>query len=97
MKKLLLKTIRLYQKTLSPDHGYGRLLSRVAGCRFHPSCSQYMYEAVEKRGVIVGVGLGVWRILRCNPFSKGGIDEVKIVPKRGGRNASGIGHDRSDR
>jgi uncharacterized protein len=77
MKFIILKFIRLYQRTFSPDHGYGRWLSRTAGCRFHPSCSQYMYKAVEKRGVIVGVGLGVWRILRCNPFSKGGFDPVK--------------------
>lgn len=46
-------------------------------CRFTPSCSTYMLEAVEKHGVIRGVALGVWRILRCHPFSKGGYDPVK--------------------
>ncbi len=69
--------IKFYQRTFSPDHGYGRLLSRTAGCRFHPTCSQYMYEAVDKRGVLVGIGMGIWRILRCNPFTKGGYDPVK--------------------
>ncbi len=77
MKKIVLNIIRLYQKTLSPDHGWGRLLNRHAGCRFHPSCSQYAYEAVEKYGVVRGIGKGVWRILRCNPWSKGGYDPVK--------------------
>jgi uncharacterized protein len=77
MKKFVLLAIRFYQRTLSPDHGYGRWLSRTAGCRFHPSCSQYTYEAVEKRGVLKGLFLGAWRILRCNPWSRGGYDPVK--------------------
>jgi hypothetical protein len=76
-KKIILKLIRVYQRTVSPDHGFGRIFNRTAGCRFHPSCSQYMYEAMEKRGVIKGLFLGVWRILRCNPWSKGGYDPVK--------------------
>lgn len=46
-------------------------------CRFTPSCSTYMIQAVEKHGVLRGVVLGVWRILRCHPFSKGGYDPVK--------------------
>ena len=77
MKQAVLKLIRLYQKTFSPDHGYGRIFFRRAGCRFHPSCSQYTYEAVEKYGVLVGLGKGFWRILRCNPWSRGGFDPVK--------------------
>jgi len=76
MKKFVLATIKLYQSTLSPDHGFGRIFNRTAGCRFHPSCSQYMYEAVEKHGAARGLGLGTWRILRCNPWSKGGFDPV---------------------
>jgi len=76
MKKFVLATIKLYQYTLSPDHGFGRIFNRTAGCRFHPSCSQYMYEAVEKHGAVRGLGLGTWRILRCNPWSKGGFDPV---------------------
>jgi putative membrane protein insertion efficiency factor len=77
MKSLILKIIRLYQCTLSPDHGYGRFFNRSAGCRFYPSCSQYMYEAVEKKGILKGLLLGAWRILRCNPWSRGGHDPVR--------------------
>lgn len=46
-------------------------------CKYTPSCSAYMVQAVKKRGFFVGVFLGIWRILRCNPFSKGGFDPVK--------------------
>jgi len=46
-------------------------------CKFHPTCSQYTYEAIEKYGVIKGGVMGVWRILRCNPWGKGGEDPVK--------------------
>lgn len=76
MKKVLIGMIRIYQKTISPDHGVfsgGR--QRV--CRFHPTCSNYTIEAIEKYGVLKGVRMGAWRILRCNPFNKGGIDPVK--------------------
>ena len=45
-------------------------------CRFTPSCSAYAIEAFQKRGFFVGFGLTVWRILRCNPFSRGGYDPV---------------------
>jgi uncharacterized protein len=56
--------------------GYQWLLSPIFGgqCRFHPSCSQYFILAVEKYGVISGSARGVWRILRCNPFGRGGYD-----------------------
>lgn len=77
MKKLVLAAIKLYQRTLSPDHGYGRIFNRAAGCRFHPSCSQYTYEAVEKYGVLAGSIRGAWRVARCNPWSKGGYDPLK--------------------
>jgi uncharacterized protein len=46
-------------------------------CRFKPSCSEYMAQAIEKHGVVRGIAQGCWRIMRCNPFSKGGIDPVK--------------------
>lgn len=56
--------------------GYQWLLSPIFGgqCRFHPSCSQYFILAVEKYGALSGTCRGVWRILRCNPFCKGGYD-----------------------
>ena len=68
MKYLMIGLIRLYQKLISP------LKPRC--CRFTPSCSQYAIEAFKKRGFFVGFGLSVWRILRCNPYSKGGYDPV---------------------
>ena len=60
--------IRGYQITLSPFWG--------AQCRFHPTCSCYAIEAIEKHGAIRGTLLSIYRIFRCNPFSKGGIDPV---------------------
>jgi putative membrane protein insertion efficiency factor len=65
----VLALIRLYQKTLS---------KMVPGntCRFYPSCSHYGYQAIYKFGLIKGGALSVWRVLRCNPFSQGGIDPV---------------------
>lgn len=58
--------VRLYQWTLSPFVG--------RQCRFEPTCSNYMIQAVEKYGVLRGVPRGLWRIARCNPFCQGGID-----------------------
>ena len=68
MKKFLLGGIKFYQKYISP---YKR-----TKCPYFPSCSQYGYEAIEKYGPIKGLILAIWRILRCNPFSKGGYDPV---------------------
>ena len=61
--------IKGYQRGISARRPY-----RV--CRYEPTCSQYMLEAINNHGVIVGILLGCWRILRCNPFSKGGYDPV---------------------
>ena len=68
MKTILVRGIRLYQKYLSP-------LKRTR-CPYIPSCSQYGLEAIQKYEALKGGLLAVWRILRCNPFSKGGIDPV---------------------
>ena len=58
--------------------GYQLLVSPLLGprCRFYPSCSDYALQAIERRGLLAGVGLAVWRVLRCQPWSAGGIDEV---------------------
>ena len=69
IKKILVFLIRTYQVTISPRFSHG-------SCRYTPTCSQYMLEAIEIHGVIKGCLLGIWRIMRCNPFSKGGWDPV---------------------
>ena len=53
------------------------LESKNIRCKYYPTCSQYMKQAIEKYGVIKGLSLGIFRILRCNPFSKGGYDPLK--------------------
>jgi len=76
-KYFLIKIIKLYQKTLSRDHGFFKFLYPHGFCRFYPSCSEYSIEALEKYGIIKGGLMAVWRVLKCNPFNKGGIDKVK--------------------
>jgi putative membrane protein insertion efficiency factor len=58
---------------------YKRYISSLfpPSCKYSPTCSQYTIEAVERYGVLKGGFLGAWRLLRCNPFSKGGFDPVK--------------------
>jgi hypothetical protein len=77
MKRFVLATIKAYQRTLSPDHGFGRYIFRDAGCRFSPTCSAYTYDAVLKYGTTKGLIMGAARIIRCNPWSRGGHDPVK--------------------
>ena len=68
MRRGALGLISFYQRYISP--------SRPPACRFQPTCSHYGYEAIERHGVIRGVGLIAWRLLRCNPFNRGGYDPV---------------------
>ncbi len=68
MKKVFIGLIKLYQKYLSPAMG--------RTCRFHPSCSQYGIDAIEKHGVWQGIFLTISRILKCHPFNPGGYDPV---------------------
>ena len=75
MKHVMIWLIGLYRKFISP--------LKPPCCRFTPTCSAYAIEAFKKRGFFVGFALTVWRILRCNPYSKGGYDPV---PERGFRN-----------
>lgn len=74
MKNLVLRLIRLYQKTLSPDHGWLRARYPHGYCKFYPTCSEYGYQVIEKKGILRGIPLAAWRIMRCNPWSKGGAD-----------------------
>ncbi|MDR1704635.1 MAG: membrane protein insertion efficiency factor YidD [Clostridiales bacterium] len=69
MRKILVKAIRIYQKYISP--------ALPPSCRFYPTCSQYAIEAIQKYGALKGGLMGLYRILRCNPFCKGGYDPVK--------------------
>ena len=69
IKKVLIFLIKTYQMTLSPRFSHG-------SCRYTPTCSQYALEAIEILGIFKGCLLAAWRILRCNPFSKGGWDPV---------------------
>ncbi len=66
--------IKIYQKTLSPDHGPFSKLHPYGYCRFHPTCSQFGIDAIEHFGLVKGSGKTAWRVLRCNPFNKGGED-----------------------
>ena len=70
--KLMMGLIRIYQRFMSP------LIVALSGpqCRFHPSCSQYAIEAIEKYGIFKGSWLAACRIARCQPRSKGGFDPV---------------------
>ena len=70
MAKFLIFLVSLYKKFLSPYFG--------GQCRFYPTCSTYMIQAIEKYGAFKGVLMGIWRILRCNPLNKNcGYDPVK--------------------
>ena len=73
----VLKLIRIYQKTLSFDHGWPKIFYPNGYCRFHPTCSEYGYQAIEKYGVVKGGFLAMARVFRCNPFNKGGNDPLK--------------------
>ena len=66
--------IRGYQKTFSPDHSPVGKLNPTSGCRFFPTCSEYARISLEKNGFIFSVGKILWRILRCTPWGKGGVD-----------------------
>lgn len=69
IKKAMIFLIRTYQLTISPRFSHG-------SCRYTPTCSQYAIEAIEIHGIFKGTLLAVRRILRCNPFFKGGWDPV---------------------
>ncbi|HBE45319.1 MAG TPA: membrane protein insertion efficiency factor YidD [Deltaproteobacteria bacterium] len=69
MKKILIRIIDIYRISLSPFI--------PTECRFYPTCSCYMKEAIEKKGILSGIFLGFKRILKCNPFHPGGYDPVK--------------------
>lgn len=67
--RVVLLPVVVYRRVLSP-------LKRAPTCRYLPTCSEYAIEAVNSRGIIVGSGLAMWRVLRCNPLLRGGYDPV---------------------
>ena len=71
MKKAAIKIIKFYQRRISPLF--------PPQCKYYPTCSQYAVTAIERFGLFKGGLLAVWRILRCNPFSNGGVD---LVPEK---------------
>jgi putative membrane protein insertion efficiency factor len=82
-RELVVAPIRLYQRTLSP-------LLRPR-CRFAPSCSDYAIQAVRDYGILRGLVLAAWRVLRCNPLSPGGLDPVSA--QRLFRGPAAMSHD----
>ncbi|MGB0953543.1 MAG: membrane protein insertion efficiency factor YidD [Planctomycetota bacterium] len=71
MRYLFVGLVKLYRLLLSPLLGVNK-------CRFTPSCSEYSIEAFRTRGSIIGLGLTIWRILRCQPLCRGGFDPVPL-------------------
>lgn len=68
-RKIFVSLIKIYQKYISPTIG--------ARCKYYPTCSEYTRQAIDKYGIIKGSFLGIKRILKCNPFSHGGVDKLK--------------------
>lgn len=73
----LVKLIKIYQKSLSFDHGLLKRYYPYGFCRFRPTCSEYAIDAITKKGALKGSFISAYRILRCNPWNKGGWDPVK--------------------
>jgi uncharacterized protein len=69
VRSLVILPIRLYQRLFSPLVG--------ARCKYYPSCSEYAAQAIERFGILRGLILAGWRLLRCNPWSHGGFDPVE--------------------
>lgn len=76
MKRAVVLLIKLYQKTLSPDHGWLQVFYPYGCCRYHPTCSDYAITAIERHGVWQGSWLAIKRVVRCHPWAKGGVDPV---------------------
>ena len=72
MKKIMINLINFYKKYISPIFQY-----KGVHCKYYPTCSEYTKQAIEKYGFLKGSILGFIRILKCNPFSKGGFDPLK--------------------
>jgi len=79
MTRILLAALAFYRRWLSPAvHSLGS-----GGCRFVPTCSEYASVAIATHGPLRGTALAIWRLLRCHPFSRGGLDSVPPVAASG--------------
>ena len=76
VKSVVLGLIRLYQKTLSLDHGFVGKIFSERFCRFYPTCSEYSYQAIARYGVLRGSAIACQRIIRCHPWTDGGYDPL---------------------
>lgn len=70
MKSVILFLIKIYQKTISPDHGYFPVLWVLGQCRHEPTCSQYTYQSIEKYGILKGIWLGLKQLFNCHPWGR---------------------------
>lgn len=77
VQKFIIKTVRFYQKYFSPDHSFWAKIRWNHYCKYFPTCSEYMIEAVEKKWAFKWFFMWVWRIMRCMPWSKWWIDFVE--------------------
>ena len=78
IKKILISTVKSYQKILSPDHSFwAKAMNKTPYCMHIPTCSEYMIESIEKKGIIIWTGKWLVRIWRCMPWSKWGYDPVE--------------------
>ena len=76
-QNLMIFVIKLYQNTISPDHkGFLKIFFPYGYCRFQPSCSEYSKQSFQKYGFWKGLMKSIWRIVRCNPWNKGGHEEA---------------------
>ncbi len=73
---VVIRILKLYQKILSFDHGIFKVFFPSGYCRFQPTCSEYAIAAVNKYGIIKGGLKALWRVIRCNPWNKGGWDPI---------------------
>ncbi len=103
MSRLFIFFIRVYQKTLSPDHGWLRFRYPYGYCQYYPTCSDYTKQAIEMHGSVAGLRLAALRLLRCHPWSSGGIDHVPLplslreAPRRGNPEINLLAREASER
>ena len=87
VKKVFIAPIEFYRKHISP--------AKPPCCKYYPTCSGYAIQAIDEWGVVRGLGLASWRILRCNPLSRGGFDPVPVNKKRRNKTNSDKGGDQA--